>query len=141
MGPPARGRGLLSKSKLNGMYEGIGRAANMSFTYHGAPPLSETTQFHGEGNTYTLQINANTNTESTAKTFTYDITATVPKHCMSVLQATVRTRTLKPPILRLAGQRRARDYTASRGTRSTGQCFDGAKEQAGTVRLLESRCG
>jgi endoglucanase len=62
------------KSKLNGMYEGAW--SNNDFVYSHTMEHSIYLKLpHSlvQGKTYTLQINANTNTDSTAKTFMYDI--------------------------------------------------------------------
>ena len=70
------------KSKLNGMYEGAWSGSDYTYSH---------TMEHNiylklpsslvQGKTYTLQINANTNTDSTAKTFTYDIYGSCSKQC------------------------------------------------------------
>jgi hypothetical protein len=62
------------KSKLNGMYEG--NWVGSDFAYSHTMEHSIYLKLPGsmvQGKTYTLQINANTGTDSTSKTFTYDI--------------------------------------------------------------------
>jgi hypothetical protein len=62
------------KSKLNGMFEGDWSGSD--FVYSHTMEHSVYLRLPGsmvQGKTYTLRINANTNTDSTSKTFTYDI--------------------------------------------------------------------
>ena len=62
------------KSKLNGMFEGDWSGSD--FTYQHTMEHSIYLKLPAsmvQGKTYTLQINANTSTDSTSKTFTYDI--------------------------------------------------------------------
>lgn len=132
------------KSKLNGMYEG--NWSGSDYVY------SHTMEHHlylklpssmVQGNTYTLQINANTNTDSTAKTFTYDIYSSRSEALHVNLAGYGSDASIKAADLYAwLGNGGARDYTGFQGNKVyLVNVSTSAKEQAGTVAFWKAGAG
>jgi hypothetical protein len=105
------------KSKLNGMYEGDWSGSD--FTYQHTMEHSIYLRLPGslvQGKTYTLQINANTNTDSTSKKFTYDIFSSRSEAVHVNLVGYSTAQTIKAADLYCwLGNGGARDYTSFQG--------------------------
>ncbi|MDD5675369.1 MAG: cellulase N-terminal Ig-like domain-containing protein [Chitinivibrionales bacterium] len=132
------------KSKLNGMYEGAWSGSD--FTYQHTMEHAIYLKLPGslvQGKTYTLQINANTNTDSTSKTFTYDIYNSRSEAVHVNLVGYSAAASIKAADLYLwLGDGGARDYTGFQGNKiylvnTTSQ----AAQQVGTIALWKTSAG
>jgi len=105
------------KSKLNGMYEG--NWVGNDFAYSHTMEHSIYLKLPGsmvQGRTYTLRINANTNTDSTSKTFTYDIYSSRSEAVHVNLVGYSTAASIKAADLYCwLGDGGARDYTSFQG--------------------------
>jgi len=132
------------KSKLNGMYEG--NWSGSDYVY------SHTMEHHlylklpkslVQGKTYTLQISANTNTDSASRTFTYDIYTSVSEAIHVNLVGYSTAPSIKAADLYCwLGSAGARDYASLVG--NTVYLYNVAtqvSQQAGTVALWKASAG
>jgi hypothetical protein len=132
------------KSKLNGMYEG--NWSGNDYVY------SHTMEHHlylklpsslVQGKTYTLQITAATNTDSIAKTFTFDIYNSRSEAIHVNLAGYSADASIKAADLYAwLGNGGARDYTGFQGNKVYLVNFStNAKEQVGTVSFWKAGAG
>ncbi len=132
------------KSKLNGMYEGGWSGSDYVY--------SHTMEHHiylklpasmVQGKTYSLQINANTNTDSTLKTFTYDIYKSVSEAIHVNLAGYSTAPSIKAADLYCwLGDGGARDYSGFVGNAVyIYNVSTQASQQVGTVALWKTSAG
>jgi len=132
------------KSKLNGMYEGNWSGSDFAYQHtmeHFILLKLPTSMVQGK--TYTLQINANTNTDSTSKTFTYDIYNSRSEAVHVNLVGFSAAPSIKPADLYLwLGDGGARDYTGFQGNKVyLVNAATQAVSQVGTIAFWKASAG
>jgi hypothetical protein len=132
------------KSKLNGMYEGDWSGSDyvynhtMEHSIYLKLPSSMV-----QGKTYTLQINANTNTDSTSKTFTYDVYNSRSEAVHVNLVGYSAEASIKAADLyNWLGNGGARDYTSFQGNKVyIVNASNQATQQVGTIAFWKASSG
>ena len=132
------------KSKLNGMYEG--NWAGNDFAYSHTMEHSIYLKLPSsmvQGRTYTLQINASTNTDSTSKTFTYDIYNSRSEAVHVNLVGYSTAASIKAADLYCwLGDGGARDYTSFQGDSIyLYNTVTKASQQVGTIAFWKASAG
>jgi len=105
------------KSKLNGMYEGNWTGSDFAYSHTMEHSIYlKLPSSMVQGKTYALQINANTNADSTSKTFTYDIYKSLSEAVHVNLVGYSTAASIKAADLYCwLGDGGARDYTSFQG--------------------------
>lgn len=132
------------KSKLNGMYEGNWTGSDFAYQHTMEHSIYlKLPSSMVQGKTYTLQINANTNADSTSKTFTYDIYNSRSEAVHVNLVGYSTAATIKAADLYCwTGNGGARDYTGFQGNNVyLYNTVTQASQQVATVAFWKASAG